>query len=112
VVRGSPREMIANMVSYYHVYVLESEADGNWYTGYTKDLQSRFEKHEAGRVKSTKHWRPLKLIYFEGCKNRHDAIKREKYLKTHYGKMYIKKVSNRTCPVNLTYNSLGFHRAG
>jgi len=30
------------------------------------------------------------LIYFEGCKNKVDANKREKYLKTGMGKRYIK----------------------
>jgi putative endonuclease len=70
---------------------LESLKDGDWYTGYTNDLRSRFEKHQAGKVDSTKHRRPFKLIYFEGCRNKKDAIKREKYLKTHYGKMFVKK---------------------
>ena len=65
--------------------------DGNNYTGYTENLRSRFEQHQAGKVDSTKHRRPLKLIYFEGCLNQEDAIKREKYLKTHYGKMFLKK---------------------
>jgi len=90
--RGSPREMIVNMSSsFYYTYVLQSEADGQWYTGYTKDLQSRFEKHQAGKVASTKDRRPLRLIYFEGCPNKCDAMRREKYLKTHYGKMFLKK---------------------
>ena len=42
-----------------------------------------------GQVNSTKHQRPLKLIYFEGCIEQRDALKREKYLKTHYGKMFL-----------------------
>jgi putative endonuclease len=79
------------MSTFYYIYILESQKDGNWYTGYTEDLQSRFERHQAGKVKSTKHRRPLKLIYFEGCKSQDDAIRREKYLKTHYGKMFLKK---------------------
>ncbi len=79
------------MSTLYYIYILESQTDGNWYTGYTEDLQSRFERHQAGKVKSTKHRRPLKLIYFEGCRSQDDAIRREKYLKTHYGKMFVKK---------------------
>ncbi|MDZ7715669.1 MAG: GIY-YIG nuclease family protein [Balneolaceae bacterium] len=78
-------------MDFYYVYVLESETDGNWYTGYTENLRSRFELHNAGKVESTKHRQPLRLIYFEACKSKDDALKREKYLKTHYGKMYIKK---------------------
>ena len=75
--------------NYYFVYVLLSLKDGKKYTGYTKDLSSRFEAHQKGKVMSTKHRRPLKLIYFEGCLTQADALKREKYLKTHYGKMYL-----------------------
>lgn len=76
---------------FYWVYVLQSLKDGKKYTGYTKNLPSRFATHQNGNVTSTKDRRPLKLIYFEGCLNQQDATKREKYLKTHYGKMFIKK---------------------
>lgn len=75
---------------FYYVYILESEADGKSYTGYTSDLKLRLEQHNKGQVESTKARRPLKLIYFEGCINQQNATKREKYLKIHYGKMFIK----------------------
>ncbi|MBZ0184235.1 MAG: GIY-YIG nuclease family protein [Melioribacteraceae bacterium] len=75
---------------YYYIYVLKSEIDGNNYVGYTNDLKERLKKHNEGKVKSTKNRKPLKLIYFEGCLNQQDATKREKYLKTAWGKRYIK----------------------
>ena len=37
-----------------------------------------------------KNRRPLKLVYFEACLNSEDATNREKYLKTTWGKRYIK----------------------
>lgn len=74
----------------YYTYVLRSLKDNKFYTGYTKDLKLRFEKHTKGLVESTKNRRPLKLVYYEACLNRSDATHREKYLKTHYGKMFIK----------------------
>ncbi len=74
----------------YYVYVLKSEKDDRFYTGYTKNLKSRFELHEKGLVNSTKNRRPLKLIYYEACLNQQDATHREKYLKTFHGKMYLK----------------------
>ncbi|MDQ7918611.1 GIY-YIG nuclease family protein [Mesonia sp. MT50] len=77
------------MEDFYYVYILQSEKDGNKYTGYTSNLPLRFEAHQKGKVNSTKHRRPLKLIYFEGCLSQDDALRREKYLKTHYGKMYL-----------------------
>lgn len=73
-----------------YVYVLRSQKDGKNYVGYTKNLKLRFERHNKGLVESTRNRRPLKLIYYEACLNQQDAIKREKYLKTIYGKRYIK----------------------
>ncbi len=81
--------MTNSLGTYYYVYVLLSLKDGKKYTGYTKDLSSRFEAHQKGKVVSTKHRRPFELIYFEGCLSQQDALKREKYLKTHYGKMFL-----------------------
>ena len=75
----------------FYVYVLHSEKDGKLYTGYSKDLELRFEQHQKGNVKSTENRRPLKIIYYEASLNQTDALKREKYLKTHYGKMFLKK---------------------
>ncbi len=79
------------MRDFFYVYILESEVDGKNYTGYTKDLNLRFNQHNNGYVKSTKNRKPLKLIYFEACLSPNDALKREKYFKTHYGKMFLKK---------------------
>jgi len=33
----------------------------------------------------------LKLIYYEACVHIEDAIRREKYLKTYHGKLFLKK---------------------
>ena len=53
-------------------------------------LELRFDQHQNGEVQSTRNRRPLRLIYYEACINQYDAIRREKYLKTHYGKMFLK----------------------
>lgn len=82
--------MILNMVNFYYIYVLLSNKDKKLYTGYTEDLKSRFEQHTKGQVISTKERRPLKLIYSEACLDKRDAMHREKYLKTYYGKLFLK----------------------
>ena len=74
----------------YYVYVLQSEIDGNLYTGYTSNLKRRIKEHNKGNVDSTKYRSPLSLIYYESCLNQQDATKREKYLKTTYGRRYLK----------------------
>ena len=79
------------MNNFYYTYILQSEKDGKFYVGYTKDLNVRFEQHQKGQVISTKYRLPFKLIYFEACLSQKDALKREKYLKTYYGKMHIAK---------------------
>jgi putative endonuclease len=75
----------------YYTYILRSLKDHKLYTGFTKNLKLRFELHQKGMVDSTSHRRPLILVYYEACLNQQDATHREKYLKTHWGKMFIKK---------------------
>jgi len=77
------------MEDYFFIYVLECN-DGYFYTGYTKNLNNRIKEHKKGLVKSTKNRLPISLLYFEGCKNQQDATHREKYLKSTYGKRYIR----------------------
>jgi putative endonuclease len=71
--------------------VLRSEKDGLFYTGYTNNLRERLKLHNEGKVNSTRNRLPLTLVYFEGCLNQQDATHREKYLKTSWGKRYLKQ---------------------
>ena len=50
----------------------------------------RLKEHILGKVDCTKNRRPLKLVYYEMCLSQKDATHREKYLKTSWGKRYIK----------------------
>jgi putative endonuclease len=77
----------------FYVYVLRSIKDKQFYVGYTADLKERILSHQSGKVFSTALRRPLELIYYEGCRRQNDALRREKYLKSTYGKRYIR---NRT----------------
>jgi putative endonuclease len=78
------------MINKYYTYVLRSLKDNCFYVGSSKDLDSRLKKHSKGYVLSTKKRRPFELIYYEVCFSLDDAIHREKYLKTTYGRRYIK----------------------
>jgi putative endonuclease len=75
------------------VYVIRSYKDGRFYVGMTKDLERRIQEHESGKTKSTKGFRPWKLIFTESFPNFSEARKREKYLKSGSGKEYIKKMA-------------------
>jgi putative endonuclease len=74
----------------YYTYVLISEKDGNFYIGFTKNIEKRLEEHLKGKVNATAHRNPLKLVYYEACLNKIDAIKREKYFKSGYGRRFLK----------------------
>jgi len=74
----------------YYIYILQSEKDGDFYTGYSNDLKNRIMEHNKGKVRSTKNRLPVKLVYYEACLNQQDATHREKYLKSAWGKRYIK----------------------
>jgi putative endonuclease len=74
----------------YYIYVLYSLKDRKLYTGYTDDIKRRINEHNQGLVSSTKHRRPLELIYYEYGGTKEDAIKRESCLKSGRGKKYLK----------------------
>ena len=78
------------MSTYCYVYVLRSTKDGQFYVGLTRNLRARLLAHNNGQVTSTKRRVPLELIYWEGCLNERDAAQREKYLKSAWGKRYVK----------------------
>lgn len=69
---------------------MQSEKDKKLYTGFTKDLIRRFKLHQNKRVPSTQNREKLELIYYEACLTQKDATKREKYLKTYLGKMFLR----------------------
>ncbi len=74
----------------HYAYVLKSLKDNDLYVGRTENLKERFAEHNKGRVENTKNRKPLKLIYYEASSNTKDAAHRERYLKTAWGKRYLK----------------------
>jgi putative endonuclease len=83
----------------YHVYVLYATHIDRIYIGQTNDLEQRLSKHNNGLVKSTKPYRPWKLVYTESYSTRSEAMKREKELKSHKGRDFISKhILNRQSP--------------
>lgn len=74
----------------HYVYVLKSLKDRGFYVGRTENLKGRLFEHTRGKVESTKDRRPLRFVYCEASNNIKDAVHREKYLKTAWGKRYLK----------------------
>jgi putative endonuclease len=72
-----------------YVYVL-LDSKNNFYSGSCNNLKRRFKEHQLGLVFATKSKLPVKLIYYEGCLNKYDAYKREKYFKSGPGKKFLR----------------------
>lgn len=79
----------------FYTYVLRSRKDRKLYTGSTNNLRKRFLEHNEKKVLSTQGRGPFDLIYYEACINQHDALARERYLKSGMGKRYIKTRTKR-----------------
>lgn len=75
---------------FYYTYVLLSQKDKKLYIGWTNNLQKRFSNHNKQKVRSTKSRIPFELVYYEACKNKKKAIKREKYFKSGFGRKFLK----------------------
>jgi putative endonuclease len=72
----------------YYVYVLRGPKQ--FYIGSTGDLRKRLAEHEGGKSLATKCRGPWKMVYYEASESNRDAVAREKYLKTAWGKRYLK----------------------
>ena len=72
----------------YCVYFLILN-NGNLYKGSCADLKQRIGNHKMGKVRSTRPFRPFKLVGYEAYIMKSDALRREKFLKTTEGKRLL-----------------------
>ncbi len=78
----------------YSVYILQSQADGSFYTGYTSDLNRRLDEHNSGKTRYTSKKRPWILFYSEEGLSKKDAIIRERFLKKQRNKNFYLSLKN------------------
>lgn len=76
----------------FYVYVLKSLKYTKSYVGHTDDIDRRLEKHNRGYSTYTRRYRPWKIIYTEEYRTEKEAIAREKYYKSHAGRIKLKKI--------------------
>ncbi|MDF1612161.1 GIY-YIG nuclease family protein [Stygiobacter electus] len=95
----------------YYVYIISSTIRNYTYIGITNSLERRINQHNSGYNKTTKPYRPFKLIYFEELKDRKEARVREKYFKSGVGREKIKLLKLRAGLLYKIYvKSIHFHR--
>jgi len=77
----------------YYVYIIQCRG-GSFYTGYTKNLDSRMKLHANGKgARYTRIHKPKKLVHIEEFASISEAMKREKRIKklTHHQKLELTK---------------------
>lgn len=72
------------------VYILLC-GDGKFYTGCTKNLHDRLDRHQRGSVPATKNRRPVQLITYVAFNDKYRAFAFEKYLKSGSGRAFMYK---------------------
>ncbi|MFW0838092.1 MAG: GIY-YIG nuclease family protein [Candidatus Komeilibacteria bacterium] len=66
----------------WYFYILQSQRVNNWfYKGSTNNLSRRIRLHNLGKVRSTKYYRPLRLVYYEAYLTEDAARLRESSIK-------------------------------
>ncbi len=68
------------------VYAIRSDTTNRVYVGQTDDIERRLKEHNSGRVKSTKHETPWKMLAIEFLQDRSEARWCESCLKRSRGK--------------------------
>ena len=63
------------------VYILKSDTSNWHYLGSTNDLVRRLSEHNSGKVKSTKGYKPLRVVFSQTFASEIEARQYEKYLK-------------------------------
>ena len=76
----------------YSVYIIQSEVDGSFYIGYSKDPEKRLLKHNSAKTGFTARKKPWKLVYTESFNTKAEAIKREKFLKRQKNREFYQKL--------------------
>ena len=65
-----------------YVYVLQSlRGKRRLYIGVTSDLRRRMKAHQDGLSRTTRRYRPLRLVYYEAFQDADDAREKEEILK-------------------------------
>ena len=78
----------------FYVYAISSLAHNYIYVGLTEDVDERIKRHNGGRERTTKFYKPFELIYSEVFETRVEARFREKYWKSGTGKEKLRILRN------------------
>ncbi len=76
----------------YQVYIFLNEAKTRTYTGVANDVNKRLAEHNSGKVKSSRPYRPYKIVYTESFATLSEARQKEKFYKSTTGRRRLQKL--------------------
>jgi putative endonuclease len=76
----------------FYVYAISNKVKNYIYVGLTNNVERRLDEHNSGQNKTTRPYKPYKLILVEKFETRLEARLREKYLKSGIGKEFLKRI--------------------
>jgi len=76
----------------YYVYILLNEANTRTYTGVAGDVNKRLKDHNSGKVKSSRPYRPYKIIHTESFASLSEARQKEKFYKSPTGRRKLREM--------------------
>jgi len=74
----------------YHIYIIKSQSRNYVYIGISDNVNRRLKEHDLGSNKTTKPYKPFKLLHTENFQDRISAREREKWFKSGEGREFIK----------------------
>jgi putative endonuclease len=76
----------------YFVYAIKSICKNYIYVGISDNPERRIKQHNSGYSKTTRTYRPFRILLIEKYKTRANAREKEIYLKSGCGKEYLKNI--------------------
>jgi len=75
----------------YYVYILQSDKDQSFYTGFTTDLKLRLQDHNTNGNKYSSTKAPYQIIWYCAFNDKNKALVFERYLKQGSGYAFARK---------------------
>jgi putative endonuclease len=85
---------IYNNIEVYYTYIIQSEQDGSYYIGYSKDPVKRLKKHNSSNTGYTSTKQPWEIVFLQSFPTKQEAIGYEKKLKRQKSKVLLKGLIN------------------
>jgi putative endonuclease len=76
----------------YTLYILYSKSTDCYYVGFTNSIERRLSEHNRKKGKFTDRGIPWELVHAERFDSKHEAMERERFIKSKKSKTFIQNL--------------------